>query len=41
MKEEFLGYLRNDGTVGIRNDVGVISAMDCVNHIAEKIVDYG
>lgn len=40
MKEEFLGYLRNDGSVGIRNDVGVISAMDCVNHIAEKIVDY-
>ncbi len=40
MIEEFLGYQRNDGTIGIRNDVGVISAMDCVNHIAEKIVDY-
>jgi len=40
MKKEFLGYQRNDGTVGIRNDVGVISAMDSVNHIAEKIVDY-
>ncbi len=40
MEKEFFGYKRNDGTVGIRNDVGVISVMDNVNHIAEKIVDY-
>jgi len=39
MKEEFFGYERNDGTVGIRNYVGVISVMDFVNPIAEKIVD--
>ena len=39
MKTEFMGYQRDDGGVGIRNYVGVISAMDTVNPIARKIVD--
>jgi len=39
MAEAFLGFQRKDGSVGIRNYVGVISAMDNVNPIAGKIVE--
>ena len=39
MTKEFFGFQRKDGRVGIRNYVGVISAMDTVNPIAQKIVD--
>ena len=39
MAKNFLGYLRKDGRAGIRNNVGVISAMDTLNPIARKIVD--
>jgi altronate dehydratase large subunit len=39
MTHEFIGFLRNDGSVGIRNYVAVISAMDSLNPIAAKIVD--
>jgi altronate dehydratase large subunit len=36
---EFYGFPRKDGTAGIRNYVGIISAMDNVNPLARKIVD--
>jgi altronate dehydratase large subunit len=39
MTQEFFGFQRQDGRIGIRNYVGVISAMDSVNPIAAKIVD--
>jgi altronate dehydratase large subunit len=39
MTQEFIGFLRNDGSVGIRNYVAVISAIDSLNPIAAKIVD--
>lgn len=39
MAHEFLGFERNDNSVGIRNYVAVISAMDSLNPIAAKIVD--
>jgi len=37
MSEEFLGYQRAKGKVGIRNKIAIISSVVCVNHIAEKI----
>ena len=39
MTQEFVGFLRKDGGVGIRNYVAVISAIDSLNPIAAKIVD--
>ena len=36
---EFFGYPRPDGSAGVRNNVGVISAMDNVNPIAIRIAD--
>ena len=33
----FLGYERNDGSVGIRNEVWIITTVGCVNGIAERI----
>ncbi|MEW6335268.1 MAG: UxaA family hydrolase, partial [Thermodesulfobacteriota bacterium] len=39
MTQEFAGFPRGDGTVGIRNYVAVISAIDSLNPIAAKIVD--
>ena len=33
----FLGYLREDGSVGIRNDVWIVGTVGCVNKIAEKL----
>ncbi len=39
MTQEFLGFKRKDGSVGIRNYVGVISAMDNVNPVSRKIAD--
>jgi len=36
---EFYGFPRKDDTAGIRNYVGIISAMDNVNPLARKIVD--
>jgi altronate dehydratase large subunit len=36
---KFYGFPRKDGTVGIRNHVGIISAMDIVNPLARKIVE--
>jgi len=36
-KREFNGYLRNDGKVGTRNYVGVMSTVNCVSTIVRKI----
>ncbi len=33
----FMGYLREDGQVGIRNDIWIINTVGCVNKIAEKL----
>lgn len=33
----FMGYLREDGEVGIRNDVWIVNTVGCVNKVAEKI----
>lgn len=33
----FMGYLRKDGRVGIRNDVWIINTVGCVNKIAEQL----
>jgi len=39
MKKEFWGFQRDNGTVGVRNYIGIISAMDNVNPIARKIAE--
>jgi altronate dehydratase large subunit len=39
MNEEFMGYLRPDGDVGIRNKVLVISSVCCVNGLTDKIAE--
>lgn len=33
----FMGYRRSDGSVGIRNEIWVISTVGCVNGVAEKL----
>ncbi|KMT64145.1 UxaA family hydrolase [Catenovulum maritimum] len=35
----FLGYLRKNGSVGIRNEVWVINTVGCVNQSAKRIID--
>lgn len=37
MTEEFLGYQRPKGLVGIRNKIAILSSVVCVNHVAEQI----
>ncbi|MBR4645028.1 MAG: altronate dehydratase [Bacteroidaceae bacterium] len=37
--ESFLGYVRPDGQVGIRNDIWVIPTVGCVNPICRQIVE--
>jgi altronate dehydratase large subunit len=37
MTEEFMGYERPKGEVGIRNKIAIISSVVCVNHVAEQI----
>ncbi len=39
MIEEFLGYERAKGQVGIRNKIAVLSSVLCVNHIVQQIVN--
>lgn len=39
MKEEFLGYERSKGKVGIRNKIAVISSVVCVNQITQQIAN--
>ncbi len=36
---EFWGYKREDGRVGIRNYVGVMSSVTCANSVVQKITD--
>ena len=33
----FMGYVRENGDVGIRNDIWIVNTVGCVNKIAEKI----
>ena len=33
----FMGYVRENGDVGIRNDIWIINTVGCVNKIAEKL----
>ncbi|MHA1844718.1 MAG: UxaA family hydrolase [Promethearchaeota archaeon] len=35
--EEFMGYERPKRLIGIRNKIGVIASVSCVNHVVEKI----
>ena len=35
----FLGYRRADGTVGVRNHVGIVSTVTCANDVAKWISD--
>ncbi|HWQ79935.1 MAG TPA: UxaA family hydrolase [Anaerovoracaceae bacterium] len=37
MKDTFLGYRRENGTVGVRNSVAVIASVYCVGSLAERI----
>ncbi|PHV70234.1 altronate hydrolase [Sporanaerobium hydrogeniformans] len=37
-KATFMGYVRKDGKVGIRNDVWIIPTVGCVNSIADQII---
>ncbi|QEN04311.1 altronate dehydratase [Thiospirochaeta perfilievii] len=34
----FMGFLRSDGQVGIRNDIWIINTVGCINRTAENIV---
>lgn len=33
----FMGYVREDGSVGIRNDIWIVNTVGCVNKVAERI----
>ena len=35
----FMGYVRNNGEVGIRNDIWIINTVGCVNKIAKKLAE--
>jgi altronate dehydratase large subunit len=37
MNEEFMGYQRPDGQVGIRNKIAILPSVSCVNNIAQQI----
>ena len=39
MSEEFLGYERPKGKVGIRNKIAIISSVVCVNHVTQQIAN--
>ena len=39
MNEEFMGYERPKGKVGIRNKIAIIPSVVCVNHVAEQIAN--
>lgn len=38
-KKTFMGYLRKNGDVGIRNDIWIVNTVGCVNKIAKKLAD--
>ena len=35
----FLGYVRENGNVGIRNDVWIVNTVGCVNKVSERIAE--
>lgn len=35
----FMGYVREDGTVGIRNEIWIVNTVGCVNKIAQKLAE--
>lgn len=35
--KQFMGYVRENGDVGIRNDIWIVNTVGCVNKIAEKL----
>ena len=37
--DTFLGYIRNNGEVGIRNEIWVIPTVSCVNHTVRMIAE--
>lgn len=36
-KISFMGYLRENGDVGIRNDIWIVNTVGCVNKVAERL----
>ena len=38
-KPTFMGYVHNNGSVGIRNDVWIVNTVGCVNKVAQKIAE--
>jgi altronate hydrolase len=36
---EFMGFVRKDGSVGVRNDIWIIPTVGCVNPIAAKLAE--
>ncbi|MBY9010128.1 MAG: UxaA family hydrolase, partial [Candidatus Lokiarchaeota archaeon] len=39
MNDEFMGYQRPKGEVGIRNKIAIISSVVCVNHVVQQIAN--
>ena len=37
--QTFLGYVREDGQVGIRNDIWIIHTVGCVNKVGKRIAE--
>lgn len=37
--ESFMGYLREDGRVGVRNELWIIPTVGCVSHVAERLAE--
>lgn len=35
----FMGYVRDNGDIGIRNDIWIVNTVGCVNKVAEKIAE--
>ena len=35
--DQFLGYRRENGDVGVRNQLAVIPSVFCANHVAKQI----
>ncbi len=38
-EDSFLGFVRKDGRVGVRNEIWIIPTVGCVNSVAEKICE--
>ena len=36
-ESEFMGYVRKNGSIGIRNEIWIVNTVGCVNKVAEKI----